>query len=71
MGLFTAAVSVCSMVGSGGTMAVLMSGTLAGGKPIIDMLKGMKRKLPQAQHFPYSLARVNYSPYGGVVRLHA
>ncbi len=41
MGLFTTAVSICSMAGAGGRMAVAVSAVLVGGKPAAQALKGL------------------------------
>jgi hypothetical protein len=43
--LFTLCVSVCSLVGAGGPLTVAVSGALVGGKPIIDALKAVPKRL--------------------------
>jgi hypothetical protein len=45
MGMFLSAVGICSLAGSGGQTAVLVSAALVGGKPVIDALKSMKKIL--------------------------
>lgn len=42
VGLFATAVSICSMAGSGGKIAVAVSAALVGGKKLTDALKGLK-----------------------------
>jgi hypothetical protein len=42
MGLFGLAVSICSLAGSGGKMAVAVSAAMIGGKQLSDALKGFK-----------------------------
>jgi hypothetical protein len=44
MGLFAAAVGVCSFAGAGGPMAVAISAALVGGKPVADAFKGIAKK---------------------------
>jgi hypothetical protein len=44
MGLFTTAVSICSMAGAAGNMAVAVSAVLIGGKPVAQALKGLIAK---------------------------
>jgi hypothetical protein len=44
MGLFAAAVGICSMAGAGGKMAVAVSAALVGGKPVAQALKGLLPK---------------------------
>lgn len=41
LGLFTAAVGVCSLAGAGGNMAAVVSAVLVGGKPVAQGLKGL------------------------------
>jgi hypothetical protein len=43
MAMFTTAVGICSLAGSGGKAAVIISGTLVGGKRIADVLKSVKK----------------------------
>ncbi len=43
MGLFLSAVGICSIVGVGGPTSVIISGALAGGKPVVDALKSMAK----------------------------
>jgi hypothetical protein len=45
MGMFALGVTVCSMVGSGGTVAVAVSAALVGGKSVAEALRGLKGKL--------------------------
>jgi PTS system mannose-specific IIA component len=45
MGLFLSAVGICSIVGVSGTTSVIVSGALAGGKPVVDALKSMAKLL--------------------------
>jgi hypothetical protein len=45
MGLFLSAVGICSMVGSGGQMAVVVSAALVGGKPIAGVLREVAKKI--------------------------
>lgn len=44
MSLFLSAVGVCSMAGSGGQLAVVVSAALVGGKPIANVLKEISKK---------------------------
>ena len=44
IGLFTLSVGICSLVDSGGPIAVAVSGALIGGKPIIDALKAIPKR---------------------------
>jgi hypothetical protein len=41
MALFVAGVTVCSLAGSGGQLAVAVSGVLAGGRPVIDAIRAV------------------------------
>lgn len=45
IGLFLSCVTLCSIAGAGGAVAVVISGALVGGKPVADVLKGMGKKL--------------------------
>jgi hypothetical protein len=44
LGLFALAVTICSMAGAGGQMAVAASAALVGGKPVADALKGIAKR---------------------------
>ena len=44
-GVFALLVSICSMAGASGSTAVIASAALAGGKPVIEVLKNLARKL--------------------------
>jgi hypothetical protein len=44
-GLFTSLVLVCEMTGANANVSVLVSAALAGGKPIMGVLKSVGRKL--------------------------
>lgn len=41
IGLFLSSVTICSLAGSGGTVAVAVSGALVGGKNVVDALKAL------------------------------
>jgi hypothetical protein len=43
--LFVSCVSICSLTGCGGATAVAVSGALVGGKPVIDALKALPKRL--------------------------
>jgi hypothetical protein len=43
--LFLSAVGICSMAGSGGQMAVVVSAALVGGKPIASVLRDVAKKI--------------------------
>jgi hypothetical protein len=43
--IFVSCVSLCALAGCGGTAAVVLSGVLAGRKPVIDALKALPRRL--------------------------
>jgi hypothetical protein len=45
MGLFVSAVSICSLAGTRGAAVTIVAGALAGGKPLMDSLKGIGKKL--------------------------
>jgi len=42
-GLFVSCVAICSLAGSGGELAVAVSGALIGGKPVIEALKAIAK----------------------------
>jgi predicted DNA-binding protein len=41
LGLFLFGVSICSLAGAGGPMAVAVSGAIVGGKPVVDVVKSL------------------------------
>jgi hypothetical protein len=43
--IFISCLSVCSLVGCGGATAVVVSGAIAGGKPVVDALKALSKRL--------------------------
>jgi hypothetical protein len=43
-GLFTTAISVCSLAGSQGKTVAIIVGAIAGGKPLVDALRGLGKK---------------------------
>jgi hypothetical protein len=43
-GIFTAAVTVCSLVGSGGPFTTVICGALVGGRPVIEALRAVEQK---------------------------
>lgn len=43
MSMFLTAVGICSLAGSGGQTAVVVSAALVGGKPVVDALKSLKK----------------------------
>jgi hypothetical protein len=43
--LFVSCVGLCSLVGCGGATAVAVSGALIGGKPVVDALKALPKRL--------------------------
>jgi hypothetical protein len=45
VGLFTTALTICSLAGVHGNVVTVVAGVLAGGKPIADALKGLGKKL--------------------------
>lgn len=45
LGLFGSAVAICSMAGSGGKLAVLVSAALVGGKQVADVAKQIVKKI--------------------------
>jgi hypothetical protein len=48
MGLFLSAVGICSIAGAGGTLGVVISGALVGGKPVIEAVKALGRTMPKS-----------------------
>lgn len=44
-GLFVGCVGICSLVGSGGPITVALSAALVGGKPILEALKSLPKKV--------------------------
>ena len=45
MSLFLSAVTICSLAGASGNMAVATSAVLVGGKPVVEALKSIGKKL--------------------------
>jgi hypothetical protein len=43
--LFVSSVSLCALVGCGGAAAVAVSGALVGGKPVIEALRTLPKRL--------------------------
>jgi hypothetical protein len=43
--IFISCLSVCSLIGCGGATAVVVSGAIAGGKPVVDALKALSKRL--------------------------
>jgi hypothetical protein len=43
--LFVSCVNLCAVAGCGGTAAVVVSGVLVGGKPMIEALKTLPKRL--------------------------
>jgi hypothetical protein len=45
LALFTGAVTVCSLAGAGGNIGVAVAAAVTGGKPVIDAVKAIAKKI--------------------------